>query len=121
MWSVRLTFRNANKLGPYFRQNSFRPSGGALNEPDLAHEGYNALVVWMCAGEKLAIRRPKLMRVRKNMLLIPNGGRRVAELPAPIVTVLVFPGTVRLGKLGEKPLPKAVLLKLADEVIASVQ
>lgn len=33
----------------------------------------------------------------------------------------VFPGTIRLGKLGEKPIPKAVLLELAYEVIARFQ
>lgn len=91
MRSVRLRVRHGDKPGPYFGQNLFRLSSGALNEPDLAHEIDDALIVWICAGEKLTIGRPKLMRVRKNVLLIPNGGRRVAEVPASIVTVPVFP------------------------------
>lgn len=121
MRSVRLRVRHGDKPGPYFGQNLFRLSSGALNEPDLAHEVHDALVVRIWADEKLAIRRPKLVRVRENVLLIPNGGRRVAELPASIVTMAVFPETIRLGKLREKPIPKAVLLELADEVIAGFQ
>lgn len=105
-WSVRLRVGKRDKLGPRFRENLFRLSGSALYEADLAHEGHHALVVRIGAGEKLAVRCPKLVRVRKNVLLIPNGGRQVAESPAGIVTVPVLPGTIRLGKLGEKPIPK---------------
>jgi hypothetical protein len=121
IWSVRLRVRNANKLRPDFRQKSLRFPCGALNEPDLAHEVHDSLVVWVRAGEKLAIGRSKLVRVRQNVLLIPNGGRRVAEMPPSIVTIAVLPGTIMLGKLGEKPIPKTVLLELAYEVIARFQ